>query len=225
MEILYKSKNAVVIYKPPILSSQSDNTDDTDAMSLTSATLVAAGEDGRLWLVHRLDKVVGGLLIFARNQRSAAELSRLVADGSFCKEYLAITHGSAPSGLLEDYLYKDAASSKAYVAKTQRRGTKLARLEAMSVAQIDTNGVMSLVKVRLYTGRFHQIRAQLSSRGAPIVGDKKYGSRDRVSRTPALFAYHLSIDLFGERIDVKKAPDTEEYPWSHFRSEIGALVE
>ena len=225
MEILYKSKNAVVVYKPPLLSSQSDNTGDFDAMTLTSAHLRELGEDGRLWLVHRLDKVVGGLMVFARTQRAAAELSKIVADGSLCKEYLAIIHGAAPYGLLEDYLFKDTTSGKAYVVKTERRGAKLARLDASPIAYTEEAGGISLVRVKLHTGRFHQIRAQLSSRGASIVGDKKYGSRDRAARTPALFAYHLSISLFGENIDVTRRPDTEEYPWSHFKAKIDAIVD
>ena len=225
MEILYKSKNAVVIYKPPYLSSQSDNTGEDDAMSLTSSHLREMGESSKLWLVHRLDKVVGGLMIFARNQAAAAELSKIVANGLLCKEYLAITHGKAPSGLLEDYLFKDSAGSKAYVVNTERRGAKHAKLEAIPIAHSEESGIhASLVHVRLHTGRFHQIRAQLSSRGASIIGDKKYGSRDRIARTPALFAMHLSINLFGENIDVKLSPNTEEYPWSLFKAEIASII-
>ncbi|MBQ1260940.1 MAG: RNA pseudouridine synthase [Clostridia bacterium] len=224
MEILYKDKNAVIIKKPVGMPSQSDESGDNDAMSLTSQALRASGESGALWLIHRLDRVVGGLMIFARNKKAAAELSALVADGGIGKEYIAVAEGELGSGIMQDYIFRDGATKKAYIAEKERGGVKFAELEyeTVSTAQ-STTRTYSLVKVELHTGRFHQIRAQFSSRGHALVGDKKYGSRDVMARHPALFAYKLDLTLFGKRIVCRAVPDCERYPWSMFCDKINSL--
>ena len=217
IEILYKSKNAVVVYKPPFVPSQPDPSGDDDMMILTAKTLKDMGESDALWLVHRLDRVVGGLLDFARNKKSAAKLSELVACGGLSKEYLAVCEGEAPKGELSDFLYKDALKGKSFVTDRKRAGVKEAKLISTPLQKRDgDNGVRSLVKIELITGRFHQIRAQLSSRSASIVGDGKYGSRDKLSASPALFAYRLSFKLFGDTVNVVRFPDLNNYPWSLF---------
>ena len=97
-EIIYKDKNVVVIVKPVAMPSQSDPTGDMDAMTKTSEILASIGESDALWLVHRLDRHVGGLLTFARNKKSAAELSKIIQDGALTKRYLAVCHGKAEEG-------------------------------------------------------------------------------------------------------------------------------
>lgn len=217
MEILYKSKNAVVIYKEPGVPSQSDPSGDTDAMTLLSEQLRALGENPNLWLVHRLDRVVGGLLVFARNKKYAAILSEYVKDRLLTKEYYAVVDGEAEDSMLEDWLYKDARAGKAFVIDRERAGAKLARLSYRALSLADTEkGKKSLVYVTLDTGRFHQIRAQLSGSGCPITGDGKYGSHDNRAKRIALIASHLKIDLLGEKIDVCRMPDFDVYPWSLF---------
>ena len=216
-KIVYKDENVVVIIKPVGMPSQSDPTGDKDAMTATSELLSSQGERDALWLVHRLDRNVSGLLAFARNKKSAAELSRIIQNGVFSKKYIAVCHGEAAEGEYRDFLYKDSATNKAYVVKTERKGAKEARL---SLVRLGTEDEKSLVHVTLDTGRFHQIRAQLSARTNPLVGDKKYGSRDVRRRTPCLFSREISFLLFGKKISVTALPDIDEYPWNLFSEEV-----
>ena len=221
MEILLQSKDFIVIKKPAGMPSQHDPSGDIDAMTLASEMLKASGERGDLYLIHRLDRVVGGLLVFARNKKSAAELSKLVSGYGIGKEYLAVIDGYLDGGTLTDYLYKDARASKAFVVDKARAGVKEAVLSFEPLSRIETEkGVRTLVRITLKTGRFHQIRAQFSSRKAPICGDGKYGSKDNRSRFPALFAYKLSFDLFGKVTEVKALPDISEYPWCLFEKSV-----
>ena len=213
IRIVFKNKNTVIINKPVGMPSQPDPSGDDDAMSKTSKLLASLGESSDLWLVHRLDRAVGGLIVFARNKKSAAALSETVKNGKMEKQYFAVCHGSADEGEYRDFLFKDNATSKAYIVKTERRGAKEAILNAR---KIDGQNGMSLMSVKLVTGRFHQIRAQFAARGNSLVGDKKYGSRDTERRTPALFSYYLSFMLFGKRIIAKARPDINEYPWNIF---------
>ena len=217
LEILYKDRHVLAVIKPAGTPSQPDPTGAPDAMSLVKAALAEQGEPGDLWLVHRLDRVVGGILVFARTKAAAGELSSLFATHEAEKCYLAVTEGEAPVGELCDLLYKDAAKGKSFVVDRARAGVKEARLIAELISAADTEGgARSLVRVTLLTGRFHQIRAQLSSRGASIVGDGKYGSRDKGARMPALYAYHLTFTLFGKEYELRSLPDTAAYPWSLF---------
>ena len=216
VEILYKTKNAVVIYKPSGIPSQSDPSGDPDAMTLTSEKLKALGENGDLWLIHRLDRVVGGLIVFARNKKYAALLSEYVKERLLTKEYLAVVDGDAESARLENLIYRDARAAKAFIVDRERQGVKDARLSFEKLAVANTErGTKTLIRVSLETGRFHQIRAQLSHIKHPITGDGKYGSRDKTHGI-ALMAAHLAISLPGETIDVSHLPDIDTYPWSLF---------
>lgn len=219
VEILYKSKNAIVIYKPSGVPSQGDPTGDKDALTLTSEKLHELGENSSLWLIHRLDRVVGGLLVFARNKKYAAILSEYVKERLVTKEYYAVVDGDAEGGVLENLIFKDARASKAFIVDRERQGTKPARLTYRKLASAETEkGTKTLVYVTLDTGRFHQIRAQMSHIKHPITGDGKYGSRDNRAKGPALMASHLAIDLPGEKIDVCRIPELNTYPWSLFDS-------
>lgn len=220
IEIVSKSKDYVVIYKPAGIPSQSDPTGDKDAMTLCSELLRDLGESGELYLIHRLDRTVGGLLVFARNKATAADLSRQVADHSFSKHYYAVVSGKAEGGVLFDYLYKDARSGKAFVTDRQRAGVKAAELEYRLLDYLENeNGAFSLVKIKLKTGRFHQIRVQFASRQMPLIGDKKYGSRDFKAKMPSLFATEIGFKIKGKEINVSRLPSLAEYPWSLFLEE------
>lgn len=225
MEILYKSKNAVVIYKPPMIPSQPDPSGDADAMTMTSDTLRNMGEGDKLWLVHRLDRVVGGVMVFARNAAAAAELSGIFADsGKITKTYLAVLEGVVSDGIMEDYLYKDKLKSKAYITDRARGGVKRCSLEVKTLGiKEHKSKKYSLVKIGLFTGRFHQIRAQTSYRGAPVAGDKKYGGKDSGIHAPALFAHRLDIKMRSENISVARLPDVNEYPWELFSDTLKDL--
>ncbi len=218
-EIVYKNSDFVIAYKPAGTPTQKDPSGDSDFVSETAQLLTVQKESDELYLVHRLDRVVGGLLVLARNKETAAYLSSLAAGGELSKEYLAVAEGVAEGGELCDYLYKSAPLSKSFVTDKQRRGAKLAHLEYECLETVKLErGARSLVRITLHTGRFHQIRAQFSSRGLPLVGDNKYGSRDRGANTPALFAYKLNINM-NEGIKVQRLPDISTYPWNLFSQE------
>ncbi len=220
IEIISKTKDYVIIYKPPGIPSQSDPSGDRDAMTACSELLRQMREPDTLFLIHRLDRVVGGLIVFARNKKSAAELSSLVADHKMIKEYFAVVEGRAEGGVMRDFLYKDATLGKAFIADRKRSGVKEAELEYTTLDTVSLDGRdISLVKVRLKTGRFHQIRAQFASRKMPLIGDKKYGSRDFKARTPSLFATRLAFGFDGREVSAAKLPSLTDYPWSLFEEE------
>lgn len=220
IEILKKTKDLLFIYKPSGIPSQKDPSGDDDALTLASRALFSLGESGELWLIHRLDRTVGGILVFARNKSCASELSRMVSGNEIEKSYLAVTEGFIEDGVLTDYLYHDKRAGRALISSPERKDAKFAELALENIAD---KGGRYLVGIRLTTGRFHQIRAQLSSRGAAIVGDGKYGSRDFSTRTPALFAYKLSLSYQGEEYTVTRLPDTSNYPWSNFATDLETL--
>lgn len=191
MEILYSDKNIVVCVKPVGLDSE---------VEAPAALKEALG--GEVFPIHRLDKNVGGVMIFARTKQSAAALSKAVQEGSMVKEYVAMVHGTPPEcGDWEDLLWKDSKKNKVFVVKRQRGGVKKARLEFQRLSAGDT----SLVHIRLHTGRSHQIRVQFSSRGFPLVGDHKYGSRDAAT-APMLFSCRITFPYKGESRVFEKLP-------------------
>ncbi len=220
MEIVHKTKNTVIIYKPSGIPSQPDLSGDADAMTLTKEALKAEGEKPELYLIHRLDRTVAGLLVFARNKKYAALLCEYVKEHLLTKEYFAVVDGKAESGVLEDLIYKDSSKSKAFIVDRERKGVKEARLTCRRLASVDTErGIKTLVYITLDTGRFHQIRAQLAHRGAPITGDGKYGSKDNRAKSLALIASHLAFSIGGETADITRLPITDIYPWSLFEQE------
>ena len=194
MEILYSDREIAVCVKPVGLDSE---------QQVPEALRAALG--GEIYPIHRLDKNVGGVMVYARTRSAAAALSRCVQDGSLVKEYVALVHGTPPEkGDWEDLLWKDAGKNKVYVVKRQRRGVKDARLEFIRLRAGET----SLVRIRLHTGRSHQIRVQFASRGYPLVGDHKYGSRD-AQTAPMLFSCRLSFPWKGETRTFQALP-----PWA-----------
>ncbi len=216
-EILYKSENVIVIYKPPFISSERDKGTCEDAISLTAKQLRDLGEREELYIINRLDNVVGGLVVLARNKKSAARLSKKLENGEITKEYLAVADGIAEEGTLEDYLIKDRYRGISVGSDKSNPSAKHAILNSERVAVTGTeNDLKSLLKIRLITGRFHQIRSQLSLRNTPLSGDKKYGSKDLRTRGPALFAYHVCFKAEDETVNVLKLPEIEAYPWNLF---------
>lgn len=192
MEILYSDKNIAVCVKPVGLDSEQE---------VPAALKETLG--GEIFPLHRLDKNVGGVMVYARTKQSAAALSKAVQEGSMIKEYVALVHGTPPEeGNWEDLLWKDSKKNKVFVVKRQRSGVKKARLEFKRLAA----GEESLVHIRLHTGRSHQIRVQFSSRGFPLVGDHKYGSRDERT-APMLFSCRITFPYQGGIKIFEKFPD------------------
>ena len=219
MDVLFLNKDFLACVKPQGLPSQPDTSGDDDMTSLLKQYLKARGENEDIFVLHRLDRATGGVMIYARNQKSAAELSRLIAEkDGFEKHYLTVVSGvpSEKCGNMTDYLYKDSAQKKSFVVKSERRGAKLASLdyELRSTAEIDGK-TLSLVAIKLNTGRFHQIRAQFSSRGMSVFGDGKYGSREKAPHF-ALWANKIAFTYRGKKYEFEKAPDMDALPWNYF---------
>ena len=187
MEILYEDASVVVCIKPAACLSEQT------ADGTGPADLLAARNGGYIGVVHRLDRGVGGVMVYAKTQDAAARLSRQVQERTFEKEYLAIVHGTPrePSGELRDLLFHDRRLNKSFVVDRARNGVKEAILDyvVQKTLETDAYGTLSLVRVRLHTGRTHQIRVQFSSRRHPLLGDGKYGASD-----------HCPIALFSTRI-------------------------
>ena len=192
MEILFSDRDIVLCVKPVGLDSE---------IQMPAALKETLG--GEIYPVHRLDKNVGGVMVFARTQAAAASLSKAIQEGKLIKEYVALVHGNPPeSGDWEDLLWKDSRKNKVFVVKRMRGGVKKARLEFTRL----TSGEESLVRVRLHTGRSHQIRVQFASRGYPLVGDHKYGAKDNVP-APMLYSCKLTFPHKGKLLEFEKLPD------------------
>ncbi len=220
IEILYEDDALVVCEKPVGVLSQPDvGGTGEDILSLLGEQLRRPSDKKvpYVGLVHRLDRGVGGVMVFAKRPEMASRLSVAVAERSMTKQYLAVVHGcpDEPCGILRDLLYKDSAKGKSFVVDRERRGVKKASLayRVLSTVQHEKHGVLSLVHVRLHTGRTHQIRVQFSSRGMPLVGDGKYGARDHGCPI-GLWSYRLTFAHPSKRattVDVCRLPTASPF--------------
>jgi len=192
MDILFVDKDYVVCVKPVGLDSEH---------GLPEELKKQLGGD--IYTLHRLDMNVGGVMVYARSKEAAASLSAQIQRGEMIKEYVAWVHGTPPeSGDWEDLLFKDSRRNKVFVVDRQRSGVKKARLEFKRLSA----GEESLVRIRLHTGRSHQIRVQFASRGFPLVGDHKYGARDEKT-APMLYSCCLTFFWKGEKKTYTSLPD------------------
>ena len=158
-----------------------------------------------LYPVHRLDMNVGGVMVYARSPKAAAELSRLIQNGLFQKDYLALVHGSLTrEGRMEDLLWKDSRQNKVFVVRRVRQGVHRASLSWQRLFIVRED--QTAVAVHLETGRSHQIRVQFASRGCPIWGDHKYGARDH-EKELLLFSHQIHFFWKGQPISIKAWPD------------------
>lgn len=207
-EILYADAAVAVVVKPAGVLSQGDAEDAMPA-------LLQKQLGGTIFPVHRLDQPTGGVMVYARTQDAAAKLSAQMQSDAFGKEYLAVLDGTPEpaEGELHDLLFFDRQKGKSYAVRRKRAGVKDARLAYRVLAQAEG---LTLVRVRLYTGRTHQIRVQFSSRGWPLTGDGKYGSRNNRC-APALWSaeLHFAHPVTGETLTFRSQPP-EAYPWTLF---------
>ena len=205
MNILYEDRSLILCEKPAGVLSEEGGMPELlrDALGTQE-----------IYCVHRLDRETGGLMVYAKTKQAAAALSRTIADGGLQKEYLAVAEGETPvNGTLRDLLYRDAAKNKSYVVKRMRRGVREAEL---SYERLAFREGLSLLRVRLKTGRSHQIRVQFASRGFPLVGDIKYGSKVRDADL-ALWSTRLSLPHPGSgEILSSELPPPESWPWTLF---------
>ena len=216
IEILHQDRDLVVAVKPRGVLSEDHPSEDCMPALLRPLA-------GRVLTVHRLDRPVGGVMVYARNKKAAAALSAAVQSGTLKKTYTAVVTGTPtePAGEWRDLLYHDARQNKTFVVSGARKGAKEAVLRYTLLEEKSANGVsFSRISIELLTGRSHQIRVQFGSRNLPLAGDGKYGSRDKGARVPSLMAYSLAFSLGGKRISASVLPDASVYPWCLFEKEL-----
>ena len=186
MNILFEDQWIVVAEKPRgVLSEGSDEGG--------MPALLEAAIGARVLTVHRLDRETAGLMVFAKDGKVAGRLSATMQEGRFLKEYAAVVHGvpTPPEGEMRDLLFRDASRGKSFIVDRPRKGVREAVLSYRTVAVREGDAPLSLIAVRLGTGRTHQIRVQFSGRNMPLYGDGRYGGRERAPL--GLFARKLSF--------------------------------
>lgn len=206
MEFIYQDKDIIVCVKPAgVLSTDEPG-------GLPDLVREALG-DSNVRTVHRLDRTVSGLMVLARRSKAASELSRQIREGEFGKEYMAVIHGDPgeDSGTYRDLLLRDKRERKTYIVSQHDKDVQEAVLDYWVLNRRED---LTRVRIRLHTGRTHQIRAQFSGRGLPLVGDKKYGLPEDDCNI-ALWSYRLAFKhpYSGESMEFTLAPP-QIYPWS-----------
>ena len=218
LKILFEDENITVCIKPKGILSEDAQTGEKGIIGLLGDR---AGK--QMYLLHRLDRNVGGVMVFANNKKSAAVLSADIANGRFFKEYLAVTDGipEEENGVYKDLLFKDSKKNRSYVVNRMRKGVKEASLEYKVLHKKDGKAV---VRVLLHTGRTHQIRVQFASRKTPLTGDVKYGSRDRMGGDIALHSCCISFchPVTKEKMCFESQTDFNDYPWNIFGGDFYA---
>jgi len=193
--IVYRDTELVVCRKPAGVLSEGASDDPKAMPGKLAVTLAESGAPVRaVYPVHRLDRETEGLMVYALTEQAAASLSRAVADKKMEKQYIAHVHGmpEPAEGEMRDLLYYDRSRNKSFPVKRERKGVKEARL-TYTLLSHDSETNVSTVRVRLLTGRTHQIRVQFASRGMPLLGDRKYGAPAADQTTLALRSVYLSF--------------------------------
>ncbi|MBQ8783330.1 MAG: RluA family pseudouridine synthase [Clostridia bacterium] len=205
--ILYEDEHLIFAVKPVgVLSQKGDGENMIDLLSQNR---------GEVYPVHRLDTAVGGVMVFAKTKQAAAKMCALVSENQLHKQYLAVLQGALPkeSDTLVDLLFKDSRKNKSFVVKRERKGVKKASLEYDLISFKDN---LSLVKVKLHTGRTHQIRVQFASRKLPLLGDGKYGSKCNKCSV-ALWSESLSfVHPYTKKEIGFTASPPDRFPWNNF---------
>ena len=214
MNIIYENNDLIIMEKSVGVSSQ-------HTLHFDGLSDILEEKYGYASVINRLDTVVGGLIIYAKNQKSASFLSKLSQEREIEKTYLAVVEGvpKEEEGIFEDLLYKDSSKNKSFVVKRMRKGVKKASLEYVLKESVEHEGKkLSLVSVKLHTGRTHQIRVQFSSRKMPLSGDGKYGSKDNRCNV-SLWSHKLKFKLSPNADEEKftSFPPTDTYPWNLFK--------
>ena len=214
--ILYEDNHILVVNKPYNMPVQLDSSKDLDLLNFLKGYIKEKyNKPGNVYLglVHRLDRPAGGVMVFARTSKAASRLSEQIKKRSFIKRYMAVVCGNIGSGTMEDFISKDPVTFSSKIEKTGDYGKK-ATLEYETVGNI---GELSLVNVKLHTGRHHQIRIQFASRGCPLWGDARYNSESKPGQQLALFSSEIGFvhPTTKEQLSFStKLPST--VPWNMF---------
>ena len=215
LNVIYEDNHIIVVEKPVNIPSQGDKTGDVDMLTIIKEYLKEKyNKPGNVYLglIHRLDRPVGGVMVFAKTSKAAARLSEQVRDKVFKKKYLVIVNGKfdKETGVLSDYLLKNERKNMSRVVPEGTKNSKYAELD-YEVLKYDEELNLSVLKINLHTGRHHQIRVQLSSRNHSIYGDQKYGGRGH-GKQICLWAYELTINhpITKEEMTFKSIPKMEK---------------
>ena len=215
LKVIYEDNHIIVVEKPVNIPSQGDKTGDIDMLTIIKEYLKEKyNKPGNVYLglIHRLDRPVGGVMVFAKTSKSAARLSEQVRDKVFKKKYLVIANGKFDNqtGILSDYLLKNERKNMSRVVPEGTKNSKFAELD-YEVLKYDEELNLSVLKINLHTGRHHQIRVQLSSRNHSIYGDQKYGGRGH-GKQICLWAYELTIKhpITKDEMTFKSIPNMEK---------------
>ena len=201
LKILYEDNHIIVVVKPAGIPVQADKSGDMDMLTIIKDYIkVKYNKPGNVYLglVHRLDRMVGGVMVFAKTSKAASRISEYIRQKNVKKRYLAIVNGTMNVGekkVLKDYLIKNERLNMSRVVLKDTKGSKESELEYTVLRNIEYKGKSySLVDIDLHTGRHHQIRVQFSNHGYPLYGDIKYGQKvNKVGQNLALFSYYLSF--------------------------------
>lgn len=218
VKVLYEDNHIITAIKPAGVLSQGDGSDSPDILTILKAYIKEKYEkpgEVYLGLVHRLDRPVSGVMVFARTSKAASRLSEQIRQRKVDKIYRCVVDGVLEGeGRLENYIYKDEARNMVTVTDTEKPGFKASYLDYKALSSKDG---MTLVEVKLGTGRSHQIRAQMAHSGYPLIGDQKYGKKDIRTKDIALEAYKLSFEHPVKREFITfEAPIPSVFPWSLF---------
>lgn len=221
MEVLFEDNHIIVVNKQQGIPSQADESGDKDMLTMVKEYIKEKyNKPGNVFvgLVHRLDRPTGGVMVFAKNTKSANRLCEQIKNGDFDKTYFAVVNGKMPSnaGRLVNYLKKDEKQNKVSIAPKLEEGAKRAELDYTVLEKTDK---YSLLKIKIYTGRSHQIRVQLSNAKCPIVGDNKYGKGEKLMLN--LYAVELSFlhPTTKQKMVFRVYPPENQSAWNNFNIE------
>ncbi|MGI6640788.1 MAG: RluA family pseudouridine synthase [Limnochordia bacterium] len=219
VRILYEDNHILVVVKPPNMLAQGDSTGDLDLLTLMKEYIkVTYDKPGNVYLglVHRLDRPVGGVMVFAKTSKAAARLSQQIREREMGRVYLAVVRGIPrhDTAVLQDYLLKDPRTNLVRVVGPNTPQAKLGRL---TYEVLESRGSLSLVRVEIHTGRSHQIRVQLANAGFPLIGDARYG-RGEAKLPIALWAWRLRLIHPTRKTAMEfTAEPPRRYPWNQFK--------
>ena len=226
--ILHEDNHVIVVLKPQNIPSCEDESKDKDMLTMIKDYIkVKYDKPGNVYLglVHRLDRPTGGVMVFAKSSKAAARLSEQIKNGDFEKRYFAVVVGTPKEekATLTHYMKKNAINTMVYICPPTVSGAKFAELEYSLVEKTET---LSLVDVRLHTGRSHQIRVQMNAIGTPIYGDMRYGGEKAVKGNLALWAYYLSFThpVSKERMVFRVQPPKDLVPWTNFNTDRSITI-